>query len=258
MKHYEEMAELGCFTRNEICNLLGNGAAAHSILYDYTQKGLIERIRRDLYVALDYKTKRPLANRFAIASHISDNSYITHHSAFEYYGCANQVYYEVYVSGGKPFTSFDYGSVTYKYVIPSINLGISMDTRLDIRTTDVERTILDTIKNFDKIGGLEELLNCLSLIGSIDEKNLLNYLAEYHQIFLYQKAGYILSHFREQMNMHNSFFEICRNKITDTKRYLSSYLNKKELILDKNWNLFVPNDLLSIIGKGVPSDYYEL
>lgn len=258
MKHYEKMAELGCFTRDEICSLVGNNAAAHSILYDYTQKGLIERVRRDLYVALDHKTKRPLANRYAIASHISDNSYITHHSAFEYYGCANQVYYEVYVSDSKPFTEFEYGSVTYKYVSPGIELGISLDKGLDIRTTDVERTILDAIKNFDKIGGLEELLNCLSLIGFVDEGKLLNYLSEYHQIFLYQKAGYILSHFSEQMNLRSIFFEICRNEITNTKRYLSSYLNKKELILDKDWNLFVPNDLLSIIGKGVPSDYYEL
>ncbi len=258
MKHYEKMAELGCFSRDEICGLLGNNAAAHSILYDYTQKGLIERVRRDLYVALDYETKCPLANRYAIASHISDGSYITHHSAFEYFGCANQVYYEVYVSDCKPFTEFEYNSVTYKYVSPSIESGISLDKGLDIRTTDVERTILDGIKNFDKIGGLEELLNCLGLISSVNEDTLLNYLSEYHQIFLYQKTGYILSHFCDQMHLHNIFFEKCRNEITATKRYLSSYLNKKELMLDKKWNLFVPKDLLSIIGKGVPSDYYEL
>lgn len=258
MKYYEKMAELGCFTRGEICSLLGNSSAAHSILYDYTQKGLIERVRRDLYVALDYETKCPLANRYEIASHISDNSYITHHSAFEYYGCANQVYYEVYVSGSKPFTEFEYDSITYKYISPSIELGISLDKGLDIRTTDVERTILDGIKNFDKIGGLEELLNCLELIDSVDENTLLNYLSEYHQIFLYQKAGYILSHFRSQMNLHDDFFEKCQNRITATKRYLSAYLDKKKMVLDKNWNLFVPNDLLSIIGKGVPTDYYEL
>lgn len=258
MKHYKKMAELGCFSRDEICNLLGNCSAAHSILYDYTQKGLIERVRRDLYVALDYETKRPLANRYAIASHISDNSYITHHSAFEYYGCANQVYYEVYVSGSKPFTEFEYNSVTFKYVSPSIELGVSLNKGLDVRATDVERTILDGIKNFDKIGGLEELLNCLSLIYSVNEDTLLNYLSEYHQFFLYQKVGYILGHFRDQMDLHDSFFKKCQEEITDTKRYLSSFLNKNELILDKKWNLFVPKDLLNITGKGVPTDYYEL
>lgn len=258
MKYYDKMATLGCFTREEISDLIGNHSAAHSILYDYTQKGLIERVRRDLYVALDYETKCPLANRYAIASRISNHSYITHHSAFEYFGCANQVYYEVYVSDSKPFTEFEYNSVFFKYVSPSIDEGVIIDQNFNVRATDVERTILDGIKNFDRIGGLEELLNCLSLISPVNEDALLNYLSEYNQLFLYQKVGYILGHFSGQMHIHNRFFEACHNHITETKRYLSSYLNKNNLVLDKKWNLYVPKDLLGILGKGVPSDYYEL
>lgn len=38
---------------------------------------------------------RPVANRFQIASAIHSSSYVSHHSAFEYYGITDQTYYDV-------------------------------------------------------------------------------------------------------------------------------------------------------------------
>ena len=38
-----------------------------------------------------------VANRFQIASAITPSSYVSYHTAFEYYGIADQVFYEVFV-----------------------------------------------------------------------------------------------------------------------------------------------------------------
>lgn len=253
MKHYEKLIDMGCFSRNDVCDLLGNDAAAHSLLYDYVQKGLIERVRRNLYVAISLESKQPVKNRYAIASKISKSSYITHHSAFEYYGCANQVYYEIYVSGEKSFSPFDYDGVTYKYMKPHINDGIVLNSN-GVCVTDMERTVLDSINDFEKVGGLEELLKCIEQIPTINEKKLIAYLKCFNSKGLYQKTGYILEHFNRILNLSNSFFQECLNNIPNSKRYFCKYEPKNTFVLNNKWNLYVPDDLLSIISKGVNCD----
>lgn len=253
MKHYKKLLNMGCFTRKDVCILLGNESAAHSLLYDYTKSGLIERVRRDLYVAISLETKQPIRNRYAIASKITESSYITHHSAFEYYGCANQVYYEVYISGDKYFPEFEYDGVMYKYSKPHISDGIT-ENRDGVRVTDIERTILDSINDFERIGGLEELLKCIEQIPSVKEDKLLSYLNIYNSKGLYQKTGYILEHFRNLLNLSNNFFKECLHNIPNSKRYLYKSEFKKDFVFNQKWNLYVPNDLLSLIDKGVNYD----
>ncbi|MGV8147179.1 MAG: hypothetical protein ACLKAK_12080 [Alkaliphilus sp.] len=53
-----------------------------------------------------------------------NTAYISHHSAFEYYGLANQVFYEVYVSSETKFQKFDFGKVTFKYIASRMKEGV--------------------------------------------------------------------------------------------------------------------------------------
>lgn len=255
MKHYSELINMGCFTREDVRALLCNEAATHSLLYDYAKKGLVERVRRNLYVAISLETNQPVRNRYAIASKISNGSYITHHSAFEYYGSANQVYYEVYVSGEQYFSEFEYDGITFKYMKPHINGGIIIN-KDGVCVTDVERTLLDSINDFEKISGLEELLKCIEQMPPIEEEKLLSYLSLYNSKYLYQKAGYILENFTDIVKLSNNFFQECLKNIPNSKRYLYKSEYKKDFILNKKWNLYVPNNLLSLINKGVDYDGY--
>lgn len=45
--------------------------------------------------------------------------------------------------------------------------------------TDIERTVVDSINNFARIGGLEELLRCLAMITYLSEEKLVRYLNIY-------------------------------------------------------------------------------
>ena len=124
MKYINELMRLACFTRQDVVNLTGSKEAAHSILYDYLKAGYIERIRRDLYTAISLESKQPIANRFLIASNIAEDAYVSHHSAFEYYGFANQVFHEFYVTTSLRFADFDYDGITYKRLSPTIESGV--------------------------------------------------------------------------------------------------------------------------------------
>ena len=68
MKYYPRLIDLACFTRDDVEAMTGNRATAHSVIEAYKKKGLIESVRRDLFVAMSLETKQPVANRYVIAS----------------------------------------------------------------------------------------------------------------------------------------------------------------------------------------------
>ena len=232
--------------------MTGNEHAAHSLLYDYINARYIERIRRDLYTAISLETKQPIANRFLIATNIAKDAYVSFHSAFEYYGYANQVFYEVYVTSASRFSDFTYDGLTYSRISPRIESGITT-TNTGIRVTDLERTVIDSIYAFEKIGGLEELFRCLILIPSLRADKLLIYLEDYGLANLYQKTGFILMQFSDQMGLPKSFFDYCKSKIPKSKKYLYSKKDalSEQFILHKDWMLFAPTNINSITSKGV-------
>jgi len=255
MKYLDKLIELGCFSRKDVVALTGNEQAAHSLLYDYTNAGYIDRIRRDLYTTVSLETKQPIANRFMIATRIAEDACVSHHSAFEYYGYANQDFHEVYVSTTSRFTGFSYEGITFTRVSPRIESGV-ITTNTGIKVTDLERTVIDSINYFEKIGGLEELLRCLMLVPALRTDKLMAYLDDYGQANLYQKSGYILTEFSEQLGLAKPFFDYCKSKIPKSKKYLYSHKDSlsKHFILHEEWMIFAPQNIKSIISKGVDLD----
>lgn len=249
MKYYESLVDLQCFSRADVERLTQNEYAADSLIKEYKRKGYIEPVRHNLFVAMSMETKRAVANRYRIASNILCGNYVSHHTAFEYYGCANQVFYEVYVSGEGRFANFEYDDLTFCYVAPRIELGV-VQKEDGVCVTDIERTVLDSINDFEKIGGLEELLRCFALIPYVAEDKLLRYLEDYDKQVLYQKAGYILEHLKKQLRLSDSFFDICESKRKGSVRYLYHGLEHEPHIFDNRWKLVVPQNLMKIISKG--------
>ena len=247
MKYYNDLLTLGCFTREELTAITGNYSTSGTVLNSYLQKGYVLQVKRNLYVAVNLADNEPIVSKFRIAGKITKSAYVSHHTAFEYYGCANQVSYQVETSSQKPFTSFIFNGNSYTYLASRINNGII--TQSDgVRVTDIERTILDNIHDFEKIMGLEELLRCLALIPSVKEDKLLEYLAIYNKQVLYQKTGYILRYFMRELNLSESFFSECAMKIGKSTRYLTY---RKSNIYDKEWQLMVPDNFMNLTTKGV-------
>jgi predicted transcriptional regulator of viral defense system len=248
MKYYEQLVDMGCFSLADVTAITGNEDTARSVLYSYQKRGLIASVRRSLYVAMSLETKQPIPNRYAIASHIADGAYVSHHSAFEVHGVANQVYYEVYVVSEKRFTEFEYDSVNYRRVTPGISKGVgTMQSGVAsgkvVRVTDIERTVLDSIRDFEKIGGLEETLKCIELIPRLDENKLLEYLSEYGNGYLYQRTGYLLSQSTTLFELSDSFYAACQSKMPSAKRYLYNGLQNEPHKLSSDWRLFAPESL---------------
>lgn len=249
MKYYEQLLEKGCFTWNDVTEMVGNRNSASDLIQNYLKKGYIQSVKRNLYVSINLADGEPVVNRYVIASNLTESAYISHHTALEYYGCTNQVFYDVYVSSDTKFNTFEFNGLTYRYQMSRINDGIVKKPD-GTRVTDLERTVIDSINDFEKIGGLEELLRSLEMMPYADETKLLCYLKSYGKQILFQKAGYILEHFKDSLKITDAFFKACEAEISKSVRYLYHGLEKEKSIYNKKWRLFVPEQLLALTSEG--------
>ena len=250
MKHYEKLLEKGCFSREELTELVGTPAAAKMVIYEYQKRGYIERVKRDFYVTISLETKQPVSSRYQIGSNLFPDASISHHSAFEFYGYGSQVFYECYVATDSRFTDFEYNGVTYHRVEKKPDLEVIQQGK--VRVTSIEQTAVDSIRDFEKIAGLEEVIRCLMLVPGLKEDKILACLSRNENGFLYQKCGYLFEEFRNEFDFSENFFEECRQKSSGAKRYLMK--ETQETVFCEKWNLYTPLSLKKLIDKGI-SDY---
>ena len=250
MTGYKELVGLGVFSVTDVENMTGNKKTAYSVLYRLMKKGFVKRIRSNMYTCVNMATGEVIASKYQIACACNETAYLSHHTAFEYHGIANQVYFDMYISSETRFSSFEFEGIGYKYVASKFSDGVICPRNtLGIRVTDLERTVVDGIKDFEKIGGIEELLHSLMLIDYLDDQKLLKYLDAYNIQALYQKAGYILEHFKDDMQLSGSFFNYCQSKIGKSTRYLMKEARETGCY-NKKWRLIAPQELLDITEQG--------
>ena len=250
MKYYKMLLELGCFTRGELIRLIGSPEAANYTIYKYLARGYIERVKRDMYVVISLETKQPVLSRYQIGCKLFEDAVISHHSAFEVYGYGNQVFYEVYVATKNRFLDMDYDSITYHRVEKKDYLDVI--TVGNVRVTSLEQTIIDSLRDFEKIAGLEEVARCIQLVPSVKEDKLLECLRKNQNGFLYQKCGYMFEQLQETLQLSDAFYWECEKNASKSKRYLIK--EPGNFILNEKWRLYTPYSYKALLDKGI-SDY---
>lgn len=250
MKHYKKLLEKGCFSRDGLIELIGTPAAAKSLIYEYQKKGLIERVKRDFYVVISLETKQPILSRYQIGANIFPDACISHHSAFEVFGYGSQVFYECYVATDSRFSDFEYNGVTYHRIEKKPDIEVIQYG--NIKVTSIEQTVVDSIRDFEKIAGLEEVMRCLMLVPGLNEEKVLACLKRNQNGFLYQKCGYLFEQLKAEFGFSTGFFEECKKYSSEAKRYLIK--DAGENVFQEKWKLYTPSSLRGLIDKGV-SDY---
>ncbi|MFH5835192.1 type IV toxin-antitoxin system AbiEi family antitoxin [Proteiniclasticum sp. C24MP] len=250
MNMLTKLAKYPVFTIDDVKKIVGNEKTSYSRIHSLMKRDLVRKVRKNIYSVVNPATAQLVATRYQIACAITDTAYISHHSAFEYYGLANQVFNEIYVSSETKFNHFEYNHITYKYIASRMSEGVSdAKNTTGVRITDMERTVIDSIRDFNKIGGFEELLNCLQGIHYLNEKRLKRYLDIYNTQGLYQRAGYLLDRYKNEMQLSNEFIEYCKGKIGKSRRYLVSD-TKDDSFYNSEWELMIPEKLFEIRDHG--------
>ena len=249
MKYYEKMLSLGCFSFEDAVKMAGSEQSALTILNQYAKKGYVAKIRRGLYSAVNLYDHEPVANRFEIASSVSETAVVSHHSAFEYYGYTNQVAYTVTVTSDTRFNEFSFGGYRYVRRAPSLSSGVNkMGNHISV--TDVERTVLDGIDGFESDMGFEELIQCIRAVPLLSEEKMIRYLSEYDKCFMYQKTGLIFEHYKNEFGISKEFLDLCSRNSGKSSRYLLKDMKNSELDFSGKWHLTIPKNLWKNVEGG--------
>lgn len=236
-------------TKEKVIHNFENEKQYSNWISNKLKRGTYVKVRNNLYALIDPSTNDIYSTRFEIASNITNTSFICYHSALEYYGIANQVFNDVIVGSLTKFNNFIFKDIEYNYkLIKNINF-VDYVVREEIKVTSLERTIIDCIDDITLSGGVEEVLNALEQIKYLNEGKLLEILTIYNKMFLYQKVGYLFEIYNFQLKLSNDFFDTCKSYLTNKVNYFlkDEYNN---LILNKDWNLFVPQNIRSRINGG--------
>jgi predicted transcriptional regulator of viral defense system len=250
MKQYlEDFHKMKLFRLQDAVKIIGNEKSAKDLLRNYKKQQLICQIRRNFYTVTDLATKQAIPTKFEIGSNITPSSYISYHSALEYHGLANQQFFVIYVSSSQKFTPFDFDSIQYQYCNSIREKGVfspPMDSLVHV--TDRERTLIDCINRIDRAGGFEELLHAMAAMTYLNENKLLAYLEIYDKQFLYQKAGFLLSYFQRETKISDKFFEVCRERMGKSTRYLDKF--NIATAYYSQWKLFAPGNIRLYLEQG--------
>ena len=245
MKLYLEMLKKPVFSLEDVMLLIPNAGTAKNHLVKLVANGNVERIRKNLYTCISPETGIPIANKYQIASAITKESFVSHHSALEYYGVTDQVYYEVYVSSKKRFQEFEYDGYVYKHVLAKDAFGVDTPKmRNGVFVSSIERAIIESIKDIDRISGAEEVIAAIGLFPIVDEEKMILCLDNFNNQFLYQKTGFIMMYFKEQFFLSEDFFRHCKGKAGKSKRYFSKDMRYCQW--NKEWNLMVPENIFEM------------
>ncbi len=248
MKYFKELSNFNTFSLSDASKIVGNLPATKKYLSEMVKSGYVNKVRKDLYTCYDVALNQDCANRFQIASSINQNSYISYHSAFEFYGFYNQMFYEIQVSSNKRFSPFEYDGYSYEWYLS--NIDIQIDLIQGVKVTSIERTIVDSINMLGKVMDIEELVKCLDLVHLVDEKKLIEILNAYDKEVLYRKVGYILSNYKDEFKLSDSFFDTCLSKGVISNRGSLVNTDKDNLVFDSKWGLYVYPNLKAANDKG--------
>ncbi|NLK72500.1 MAG: hypothetical protein GX285_05740 [Clostridiales bacterium] len=244
MKYYEDFLKMEVFNLKDAQKVVGSIENAKVLLNSYVKNGLVKRVRRDLYCAVNLENRDAPTNRYLVGSKINDSAYLTYHSAFEVHGLSHQVSFVVYVSSEQKISDFEFEGVLYKYVGKGIKEGVTHYRLNDkVKLTDLERTVVDSLDRPDYCGGVHELDEILKICTVLDETKLANYLEMYNKQILYKKAGYFLERHQQSLGITDGLLSLIEKKTGNTKKYLSEEAQNGSGVLIKRWGLIVPKTL---------------
>ncbi len=239
LDHLRILQSKRIFRKSDVVSVAQNVRTAESILLSYQKKGIISKIRRDLYCINNLATGLPDVSKYEIASAISQDSYVAFHSALEFYGLSHQVWNEVSVCSSSRFSSFLFDDIAYSMQQSKIDVSV-MEPLMQrgVRVTTLERTVVDCIARLDIAGGYEEFLHCAESLSVLDEKKLTEILVAYDSPIVWKKVGYVLQNLQSQTKVSDSFLLMCRNKGGDSVNFMT---NKNECpVYVKEWKIYVP------------------
>ncbi len=256
---YSEVLKRGVVTTNEVVNLLQDNrpSLSRKVINDVyisplVQQNKLKRLRRGLYIGVPLE-QRDLpgfhVDKFLVAGKIREQtSVIMFHSALEFYGCAENVFDEIFVGVRTYFEPFHFQELRFRpFILSKFDKGINrvLYKNNEIAITSKERTLLDCVKYPEYAGGWEECLKSLEGLSGLNFDFFIKYFKLYSQNqLLVRKVGYILELLKERslyyQDLSDKHLEILESWLSPSRLYLNRKNHVTDWISIPRWHLYVP------------------
>jgi len=242
------------FTVEEVDQFLerfrtGNRNTRKALLAYYKKRGRIVSVRRGLYgvVPRGAEPGKYPVDPYLIASKLTPDAVLSHHTALEFHGKAYSVFKTFTFTSGMKTLPFTYQSHSY-VCIPSPGSGkwILSSTRsgITVRVSSYERTLVDVLDRPDLSGSWEEIWRSLESIEFFDLDAILEYVTFLGNSTTAARVGFFLDQHSETLMVNNVFLEKLQRLIPGQPHYISRKY-RKNCHLVREWNLMVPDEIIN-------------
>ncbi|MDO9537328.1 MAG: type IV toxin-antitoxin system AbiEi family antitoxin [Thermoplasmata archaeon] len=165
------------------------GSRMHNTLHSLENKNLITRIRRGQYTLTDWVNER----LFEIATETVKPSYISFWTALAYYGFTEQQPVAVQIVSVSQSKQFRIGHHLVEQTTwrPNRFYGYRKEGRFVI--AEKEKTLVDSLYQPEKCGGLDEYAKCLrNSWDQLDKQLFLEYILRFENRSMVSRFGYLI------------------------------------------------------------------
>ena len=237
------------FTRDELAAVLRSRGRAEatvaSHLARWVRQGRVTRVKRGVFV----RAGAPL-DYVALASRMAPDAAVAYHTALEVHGYAQSVFERltfVTWTGAKPTTFKGRRLVPVRPRAPlrAADRGerwIERAERADveIRVTDLERTVVDVLDRPELAGGIEDVWRSLASVPALDPASLEEYVNLLGGRTLAAKVGLFLESRREDLVVPTAVLERLRARVPRSPVFMD---RRRKGRLVARWALIVPQEV---------------
>ncbi len=221
------------FTLAEAAKITGLGQpSARSFIRSLVDRGLVTRLRPGLFALVPFELGREreyLGNPYVVARELAGGKdyYLSHASAMDFHGMVTQPQLVVYVTSPHPMRNRVILGMQFRFVDckPSQFFGASeywVDKRDKIMVSDLERTVLDCLKQPEYCGGITEIAKGFWMRhANMDVHRLVDYALRLGIGSVIRRLGYLMETYG--VDAPNEI-ERLRKHITSTYALLDSLL----------------------------------
>lgn len=251
------LASSPVFTLEELAAARGNSTrrgAARNQLKRHLARGRVKSIARELYATVPrgVDPERFVPDLFLVAAAARPDGVFAYHSAFELLGAAHSVWHDCTLHCDQRRTALRVGSSRILFLATPAAIASrgaqTVATRRfpratrQLLATGPERTFVEGLRQPHRIGGLDELMECVRGLPLLDFRLLERVLEIYDEKTLWAAAGWIAEKNAEAWSTPPEFLDQCRRRQSLQHQYLVRGLRGGRLI--KDWRLIVPMHLV--------------
>ena len=260
MKHAEFFRAHPIFTGEDLSQHLSSRGEVgprtkEALLAYYRRTGRLISVRRGLFAVVPPGTDPRFypVDPFLMASKLTPDSVISHHTALELHGRAHSVHSRLVYSASQPlgriaFRGHDFQGVKFPKALRRAgkeHFGVAAVDRLglEVRVTDLERTLVDVLDRPRLGGSWEEIWRSLESVEFFDLDQVVEYAALLGNATTAAKVGFFLEQHREPLMVEDSHFKPLRDLRPKQPHYLD-HSRRTSGRLASQWNLVVPHEVL--------------